>query len=73
MLVEVSQQLALKVEGVIQHENSQSPASAADGGGAKSGERSKTKFRNVDKIKLTLKKNKQGATKRTNMKVGLAR
>ena len=69
-MVEVSQQLALKVEGVIQHENTQS----FDSGSAESSENGhacthRMKFRNVDKLKLTLKKHKQGASKHTNVKV----
>ena len=66
--VEINQLLALKVEGVIQHESSRAPDSQATDRHSPS---SRTTFRRVDKIKLTLKKAKQSGSKQNNSKVSL--
>ncbi|CAK8677491.1 unnamed protein product [Clavelina lepadiformis] len=66
--VEINQQLALKVEGVIQHENTQSQDGAAASSYQDAESAVKEKFRNVAKIKLQMKKTKQGQSKMQNTK-----
>uniref|UniRef100_H2ZCL7 Integrator complex subunit 7 n=1 Tax=Ciona savignyi TaxID=51511 RepID=H2ZCL7_CIOSA len=53
--IEINQQLTLKVEGVVQHVNSSD---------------TRRKFREVARVKLTLRKVKQGQAKVPNTKVG---
>jgi len=69
--VEINQRMALKVEGVIQHNVTQSHDDDASSAMLDDVTR-RSKCRDVNKIRLTATKLKQGHSKPSNVKVSIA-